>query len=225
MGTLFITATPIGNLEDITLRALRILKESDAIICENTRVTHKLLSAYGIKKPMLHYTEHASLKTYEHIFSLLREGKSLSFVTDAGTPGISDPGAMLVAKVRIALPSVKIIPIPGASALTAAISLSGVIDPDFLFLGFLPHKKGRETLFKEICRSERTVIFYESPHRILKALSSLHKECGERKVHIARELTKMFEEHMSGTASMLIKEFETHPVKVKGEFVVIVEPA
>lgn len=224
MGTLYIVGTPIGNLEDVTLRALRILKEVDVILCEDTRVTQKLLARHEITaKQLATYNEQESGIIAGKIIRWLEEGKSVALVSDAGTPGISDPGSMLVQKVREALPEIKIESVPGPSALTAALSIAGVPTHDFVFLGFLPHKKGRETLFKEIAASERTVIFYESPHRVLKALESLMKFAPVKKVTIARELTKIHEEIKTGTSVELLEFFQTNPEKVRGEIVVIVE--
>ncbi len=223
MATLFVVGTPIGHLEDVTLRALRILKEADVILCEDTRVTKRLLERHAIaNKQLTTYNEQQSGVTAEKIIKWLEEGKNVALVSDAGTPGISDPGTILVQKVREALPEVKIESVPGPSALTAALSIAGVPAHDFVFLGFLPHKKGRETLFKEIAASERAMIFYESPHRILKALESLVKFAPEKKVTIARELTKIHEEIKSGSAEKLSEFFKTNPEKVRGEFVVIV---
>src|SRR3989344_5796773 len=176
MATLYIVGTPIGNLEDVTLRALRILKEADVILCEDKRVTKRLLDKYEIAgRELATYNEQQSGVASGKIIGWLEEGKNVALVTDAGTPGISDPGSMLVQKVREVLPDAKIESVPGPSALTGALSIAGVPVHDFVFLGFLPHKKGRETLFKEIAMSERTVVFYESPHRILKTLESLEK--------------------------------------------------
>ncbi len=226
--TLYIVATPIGNLEDITLRALRILGEVDLVLCEDTRVTKKLLDKYEIKTPTMSYHCHSKLSKVEKIFSLLEEGKNLALVSDAGTPTISDPGVLLVQQIREKFgDAVQIIPIPGASALITALSASGAHSSDFLFLGFLPHKKGRETLFKEIADSKRTVVFYESPHRILKALQSLSEYLvarppNTRKITIARELTKIHEQIISGSAEELLKYFTDNSDKVRGEFVVIV---
>lgn len=234
MPTLYIIATPIGNLEDITLRAIRVLGEVDAILCEDTRVTAKLLQKYEIKKPLISYHAHSKLSKTEKIFALLEEGKNLALVSDAGTPCISDPGVMLIAEVRDRMSrrnlagearfrlDIQIVPIPGPSALISALSASGLPSSEFLFLGFLPHKKGRETLFKEIAESKRTVAFYESPHRILKTLASLEKFAPEKKVVIARELTKIYEEFISGTASEILAHFELHQDTVRGEFVVMV---
>lgn len=230
MATLYVVATPIGNLEDITLRAMRILKEVDLVLCEDTRVTRKLLSHYDIhtKTESLHAnSDESKLKKYA---DLLIEGKNIAMVTDAGTPAISDPGSFFVQTVREeakkAEAEVNIVAVPGASALVASLSISGLPIADFTFLGFLPHKKGRETLFKEIAASERAVVFYESPHRILKTLESLQKHFKEAEtekiVCIAREITKMFEETVQGTPTELLAFFESHPDKVRGEFVVIV---
>jgi 16S rRNA (cytidine1402-2'-O)-methyltransferase len=223
MSTLYVIGTPIGNLEDVTLRALRILKEVDVILCEDTRMTKRLLDKYEIVgKQLTTYNEEKSGLRIEKVAALLEEGKNLALVSDAGTPGISDPGSYLVEKVRELLPDVKIESVPGPSALTAALSIAGVPVHDFTFLGFLPHKKGRETLFKEIAVSERANVFYESPHRILKTLESLVKFAPNKKVIIARELTKIHEQIISGTAAELLLYFETNSDKVRGEFVVIV---
>ena len=223
MATLFIVGTPIGNLEDVTLRALRVLKEVDVILCEDTRVTKRLLEKYAIAdKQLTTYNEQQSGINATKVIGLLEEGKNVALVSDAGTPGISDPGSMLVQKVREALPDIKIESVPGPSALTAALSIAGVPVHDFVFLGFLPHKKGRETLFKEIATSERTMIFYESPHRVLNALESLVKFSPDKKVTIARELTKIHEEIVSETLAELLVFFKTNPEKGRGEVVVIV---
>ena len=220
--TLYVVATPIGNLEDITLRALRILKECDRILCEDTRMTKKLLSHYDIHVPTSSFHSHSSEASIEKTLELFREGKSCALVTDAGTPGISDPGSLLVAKVRAELPDVLVVPIPGPSAVIAALSASGIPSSDFLFLGFLPHKKGRETLFKEIGASERPVVFYESPHRVEKALISLVAHAPAKKVVIMREITKIFEQCVSGTPEEVSAYFAAHQDKVRGEFVIIV---
>lgn len=224
MATLYIVATPIGNLEDITLRALRVLKEVDLILCEDTRTTRILLQKYGIKTPTASYHTHSTLAKAEKIFELLQGGKNLALVSDAGTPTISDPGVLLVRQIKEKFGNeASIVPIPGPSALITALSASGVSSAEFLFLGFLPHKKGRETLFKEIAVCKRTVVFYESSHRILKALISLDVHLGERrKIILARELTKVYEEFLEGTASELILILEKTAKKQKGEFVVII---
>ncbi|MES3005361.1 MAG: 16S rRNA (cytidine(1402)-2'-O)-methyltransferase [Patescibacteria group bacterium] len=229
MGTLYIVATPIGNLEDITLRALRILKEVDVVLCEDTRVTKKLLSHYDIHVLTQSFHAHSTLSKVDQIIEMLKEGKNLALVTDAGTPAISDPGSILVSKVREELGNeAKVVAIPGPSALTAALSIVGIPGGDFIFLGFLPHKKGRETLFKEMAATERAVVFYESPHRILKTLASLREfvsvEQPLRKISIARELSKIYEEVLQGSPEELLKTFETFPEKERGEFVVILWP-
>lgn len=225
MPTLYIIATPIGNLEDITLRAVRVLREVDVVLCEDTRVTKKLLDKYEIKTPTMSYHSHSTLSKVEKVFELLEGGKNLALVSDAGTPTISDPGVLLVSQIKEKFSNdVKIVPIPGPSAVVSALSVSGLPSSDFLFLGFLPHKKGRETLFKEIANSKRTVAFYESPHRIIKTLRSLATILGDtRKVVVARELTKIYEEIVSGTPVEIISYFQKNEDKTKGEFVVIVE--
>lgn len=222
MSKFYVVATPIGNMGDITLRALYVLKSVDLILCEDTRETKKILNKYGIVKDTMSYHAQSKLTKVDKIFELLKEGKDLALVSDAGTPGISDPGAMLVSKIKNDLPNIQVIPIPGASAVIAALSASGLPTHEFTFLGFLPHKKGRETLFKEIASSKRTMVFYESPHRILKTLESLIKFCPDKKVCLARELTKIYEEFKTGTASELLEYLKKNPVKQKGEFTVII---
>ena len=225
MATLYVIGTPIGNLEDITLRALRVLKEVDLVLCEDTRVTKRLLDKYEIGTPTLSYHAQSKLSKVDKIFELLEEGKNLALVSDAGTPCISDPGVLLVSQVLEKFGStVSIVPIPGPSALVTALSAAGISVADFVFLGFIPHKKGRETLFKEIATSKRVTVFYESPHRIEKAFESLEKFCGpERKVIVARELTKIYEEFVRGSVAKVRSFFSANKDKVRGEFVVIVE--
>ena len=223
IGTLYIVATPIGNLEDITLRALRILKEVDSILCEDTRTTRVLLNKYDIKTKTMSYNAHATEESV--IIKMLGEGKDLALVSDAGTPTISDPGVMLVANVKKEFgEDVKVVPIPGPSALIAALSASGISSAEFTFLGFLPHKKGRETLFKEISNSKRVVVFYESTHRIMKTLLSLVEYAPTFKVVIGREITKQFEEFVEGNPEQVLSYFTINNDKHRGEFVVIVEP-
>jgi 16S rRNA (cytidine1402-2'-O)-methyltransferase len=226
MANLYIVATPIGNLEDISLRALRILKEVDLILCEDTRVTKKLLDRYQIKKPLLSYHQHSKLQKIEEIISLLKEGKNLALVSDSGTPGISDPGNKLVNEVvKWLSDQVKIIPIPGPSALTCAASVSGFPMDKFLFLGFLPKKKKRKEVLKEIVDSKYPVIFYESPYRILKTLNELKNTMSSEQrtrsnIVVARELTKKFETIYRGKIDEVIEKIKND--KTKGEFVVIV---
>lgn len=226
MATLFIIGTPIGNLEDITLRALRVLKEVDLVLCEDTRVTKRLLSKYEIDTPTMSYHAQSKLAKVDKILTLLEEGKNLALVSDAGTPCISDPGMLLVSQVLEKFSGeVSVVPIPGPSALVTALSAAGISVADFTFLGFLPHKKGRETLFKEIADSKRVMAFYESPHRIEKALESIEKFCGaERHIIVARELTKIYEEFARGTVEEARAHFAKNPDRVRGEFVVIIGP-
>lgn len=221
---LYVVATPIGNLEDITLRALRVLKESDVILCEDTRVTKKLLIHYGIATPTLSYHTHSGDAKYEKVFSFLEDGKMVSLVSDAGTPTISDPGARLVAKIREQFgDTVSIEAIPGPSAVVAALSVAGVHADTFTFLGFPPHKKGRETFFTTLATYEHTVVFYESPHRVMKALYALRDRLEPAKsVTVVREITKVFEEVVSGTLDEVCDHFEAHTDTVKGEFVIII---
>jgi 16S rRNA (cytidine1402-2'-O)-methyltransferase len=211
-------------LEDITLRAVRVLKEVDMILCEDTRTTAKLLQKYDIRTPTLSYHSHSKLAKVEKIFELFEDGKNVALVSDAGTPTISDPGVLLVRQVKKYFnDEVRVVPIPGPSAVITALSASGVSSAEFLFLGFLPNKKGRETLFKEITGTKRAVVFYESPHRILKTLESLKTHTPTRHIVLARELTKIHEEFLAGTAAEIISILESDPQKQRGEFVVIVE--
>ncbi len=225
IGTLYIVATPIGNLEDMTLRAIRILKEVDVILCEDTRTTGKLLSKYEIKNKTISYHAHSTKNKENQIIELLREGKNLALVSDAGTPCVSDPGVMLVDSVYEEFgDEARVLPIPGASALVSAISASGISTANFTFLGFLPHKKGRETIFNKINESDYACVFYESTHRLLKTLSSLSEILDtKRKVVIAREITKKFEEIKRGSAKELLDFFTNNTQKQKGEFVIIVD--
>lgn len=240
MSALYIIGTPIGNLEDLSFRALRILKEVDLILCEDTRVTKKLLDNYGIKAQALSYHQHSKLKKVEEIIQLLKEGKNLALVSDAGTPGISDPGNKLVEEVInrsvgelcSSPPSagaqvrdeVKVIPIPGPSAVTAAASISGFPMDKFIFMGFPPTKRKRKKFFEEMINSKYPVIFYESPYRIMKTLKELSSFVGDREIVVCRELTKKFETTYRGTIKEVIEKI--NPLaggKIKGEFVAIVE--
>ena len=230
-GTLSIVATPIGNLEDITLRALRTFKECDVIYAEDTRVISKLLARYEIKKPLQRLDAATELKKAGEIIARLEAGERVVFVSDAGTPGISDPGARLVQAVRRSCEALReagqesctIEAIPGPSALTAALSIAGVDATEFTFLGFLPHKKGRHTALKKIGESEIPVVLYESPHRILKLLKELVSAAPQSRVTVARELTKMYEEIITGIPADIAKQLEEKK-SARGEFVVIVEP-
>lgn len=222
-GKLSVVATPIGNLEDITLRALRTLKECDVIYAEDTRVISKLLARYEIKKPLQRMDAATELKKSDEIASRLENGEHVVLVSDAGTPGISDPGARLVRYIRLQSPNIVIEAIPGPSALTAALSIAGMDSAGFTFLGFLPHKKGRQTALSKIMESDIPVVLYESPHRIVKLLKELETLHASRVV-IARELTKVHEEVISGSIEEVQEYFATHPGAVRGEFAVIVVP-
>jgi len=230
MANLYITATPIGNLEDITFRALRILKEVDFVLCEDTRVTRKLLEKYEIKTPTVSYHSFSGKYKVDKILDLLEQGKNLALVSDAGTPTISDPGFQLVAEVKEKMGGkIKIISIPGPSAVVSALSVSGLPADQFLFLGFLPHKKGKQTLLKEIVNSKRTAVFYESPHRVMKTLELLKNQLEEvnqdktRKIAVVKELTKIYEEVISGTTLEVLQFLKENPTKVKGEFVFVIQ--
>ena len=227
MAKLYIISTPIGNLEDISKRALRILSEVDLILCEDTRVTKKLLSHYNIKTQTLSYHQHSKLKKVNHITQLLKEGKNLALASDAGTPGISDPGNKLISTITTGPGlEVKIIPIPGPSAVTAAASISGFPMDSFLFLGFPPAKRKRNKFFEKIIKSKHPIIFYESPYRILKTLNELSEIMKQynneaMQVVVCRELTKKFETIYRGKIKEVIEKIEKD--KIKGEFTVIVK--
>ena len=224
MANLFIIATPIGNLEDISLRALRILKEVDIILCEDTRVTRKLLLRYDIKVPVLSYHQHSQLKKMNHIADLLEKGKDLALVSDSGTPGISDPGNKLIEFLVKKDINLTIIPIPGSSAAITAASISGFPMDKFTFLGFPPHKKKRNKFFGELLEIKHPVVFYESPHRIIKTLNEINDKSQEMNLNsqvvVCRELTKKFETIYRGTIDEVIKKIKDD--KIKGEFTVII---
>lgn len=218
-GILYIVATPIGNLKDITLRALEILKEVDLILCEDTRQTIKLLNHYNISKPLISYFQHSKISKIDYIVEQLKAGKKIALVTDAGTPGISDPGGKLVEIIITRLPSCQIVPIPGPSALITALSASGFPSDKFVFMGFPPVKKGRERFFKKLAEAEYIAVIYESSHRILKTLGQLSKTS---QIVLARELTKKFETIYRGTADEITKILQSSKNNLKGEFVVVV---
>lgn len=221
-GKLSIIATPIGNLGDLTFRALWNLKEASVIYAEDTRVISKLLSHYGLRKSVFRLDAATEDKKAKEIAQRLESREHVAYVTDAGTPGISDPGSRLVAHIRENVPDALIDAIPGPSALTAALSIAGIDATQFTFLGFPPHKKGRQTFVKKIAASDIPVILYESPHRILKLLRELDK-AGVKRVSIGRELTKLHEEVISGMPAAVAKDLEKRKA-VRGEFVVIIEP-
>jgi len=218
-GTLYVVATPLGNLEDITLRALRILKEVALVACEDTRRTRILLTHFGIQVPVTSYFEHNKLSKGARLIETLENGQSVALVTDAGTPGISDPGFLLVKQAREA--GVPVVPVPGPSAVVTALSAAGVPADRFVFDGFLPVKPGRRVHRLEALRElEMTVVCYESPHRILAALDAIAQVFGQREIVVAREMTKQFEEIVRGPAATLRARFEAGPVR--GEFTVII---
>ncbi len=222
MGNLYIVATPIGNLKDITLRAIEILKSVDLVLAEDTRVAKKLLNCFDISKPVWRYDEYAPESFYEKIKEVLAEGENIALVTDAGTPAIADPGSKLTSFIQKEMPEVKIIPIPGPSALIAAFSAAGVNAAQFTFLGYPPHKKGRQTFFRGLKEIKiRPFVFYESPHRVEKTFKSLGENFGsDTEIIVARELTKIHEEIWRGTAKTALTYFQGE--KKKGEFVIIV---
>jgi len=218
-GKLFIVATPIGNLGDITLRALETLKTVDFILCEDTRVTKNLLDHFQIKKPLISYHQHSDARKVNEIKDILSQGKNLALVTDAGTPGISDPGNQLIYDLRFKILDLEIIPIPGASAIIAALSISGFPTDKFIFMGFPPPKNKRQKFFKEVAENKYTTVFYESNHRIKKCLNELMLVLPtDQKIVVCRELTKKFESIYRGTIEEILKM----AIKEKGEFVVII---
>ncbi len=221
-GILYIVATPIGNLNDITYRAIEALKSADLILCEDTRVAQKLLARFEIKKPLQSYHQHSALQKTEHIIGFLREGKTISLVSDAGTPGISDPGNQLVAAAALE-EGVKIIPVPGANAAIAALSVSGFATDRFVFLGFPPAKNKRKKYFEEVLSCDKAAVFYESNFRILKTLSELDELNPDksRQIVVCRELTKTFETIYRGTIAQVLVKIEKDPLK--GEFVAVLE--
>ena len=221
-GTLYLVATPIGNLEDITLRALRTLKECDLVAAEDTRRTGLLLRHFGISKPLLSYFKFSEAKRSEEILARLGRGEKIALVTDAGSPGISDPGERVV-KAAIAA-GFRVEPVPGPSALVAALTASGLPAGEFHFIGFLPHKSGQRMRKLEKLRNfDGTLILYESPYRIEKLLGELSEAFGSRTVVLARELTKKFEEFLRGTPTELLALVQKR--KAKGEFVVLIDTA
>jgi 16S rRNA (cytidine1402-2'-O)-methyltransferase len=217
---LYLVPTPIGNLKDITLRALEVLKEVDLILAEDTRTSSHLLNHYQVIKPLSPYHQHNEHKVLHHLVSQLLEGKKMALVTDAGTPGISDPAFLLVREcIKV---GVKVECLPGATAFVPALVNSGIPSNRFVFEGFLPVKKGRQTLFKELAEEERTMIFYESPLRLTKTLEEMIGYFGkERLCSVSRELTKLFEENKRGSLLEVCNYFKEKTVK--GEVVIVVE--
>jgi 16S rRNA (cytidine1402-2'-O)-methyltransferase len=221
-GKLYIVPTPIGNLEDITLRAIRILKEVDAILAEDTRQSQKLLAHLGISKPLIAYHKFNERKSEENLIQRIKSGQTLALVSDGGTPVVSDPGHVIIQSCLAEGIAVECL--PGPTAFVPALVNSGISAESFVFEGFLPHKKGRETQMKKIATEPRTIILYESPYRIVKLLEEIIKFCGEnRKVSLSRELSKFYEETVRGTAKEALEHFKIKDPK--GEFVVVIEGA
>jgi len=244
-GTLYVVATPIGNLKDITLRALEIFKSVDMVACEDTRVGGFLLHHFEIKKPLVSYFQHSKMTKIDYIIDELKNGKNIALITDAGTPGISDPGQALIQKIRdidhLSLPishlnekssndklmnnekcKIPIIPIPGVTALAAAVSVSGMVEKSFYFAGFLPKKKGRQTEFKFYKTLDCPIVVYESAMRLEKTLLDIQNFLGEEtEVFISREITKMHEEYWGGNVSEIISDLKNH--QMKGELVLIIK--
>jgi 16S rRNA (cytidine1402-2'-O)-methyltransferase len=219
-GILYIVATPIGNLEDITLRALRILREVDRIACEDTRQTRKLLDRHGISKPMVSYHEHNEQARAEELLRDLEAGRNIALVSDAGTPLIADPGYRLVAQAREH--GVTVSPIPGASAIVTALSASGLPTDSFYFGGFLPAKKTqRRKTLEELKDNPATLVFYEAPHRIIEALEDIAEVLGPRRVTLGREITKIHEEFLVGEVSQLLEDLANR-LSIKGEFTLMI---
>lgn len=217
---LYLIPSPIGNLGDITYRAVDVLKQADGILCEDTRTSFVLLKHYGIQKSLTPYHQHNEHKVLNHLIEQLKAGKTYALITDAGTPGISDPGFLLVREcIKNDIP---VECLPGATAFVPALVQSGIPSNRFVFEGFLPLKKGRQTMMKVLTEEERTIILYESPHRLVKTLQELTEYLGpERQAAVCRELTKMFEETRKGPLSELAEHYTSHPPK--GEIVIIIE--
>lgn len=219
-GTLYIVSTPIGNLEDITLRALRILKEVDVIAAEDTRHSLKLLNHYGISKPLISYWGEREKAKSEEVLERLRSGQSVALISDAGTPGISDPGAVLI-KMTLEK-GFSVISIPGPSALIAALSISGLTTREFTFIGFLPPKKSqRQKVLRDLSLEPRTLVFYEAPHRILETLTDIEEIFSERRAAVLKEITKIHEELLRGSISEILSKLEK--TTIAGEYVIVVE--
>ncbi len=219
MGKLFLVPTPIGNLEDITLRAIRILKEADLILCEDTRTSSKLLNHYGVSTPMQSHHMHNEHRSVEGLIRKLKEGASLALISDAGTPGISDPGFLLTRECIAN--GIEVECLPGATAFTPALVASGMPSDRFVFEGFLPPKKGRQTRLEQLADESRTMLFYESPHKLLKTLTQFVTVFGaDRSIAVSRELTKLYEETRRGTTTEVLEYYSSHPVR--GEIVIVV---
>jgi len=217
-GTLYIVSTPIGNLEDISLRALGVLRGADLIAAEDTRTTGNLLRHYEIRKPMVSYFSQNESRRVPELIEKLEGGLSIAVVSDAGTPGISDPATRLIAAAIAA--AVPVVAVPGATAFLPALIVSGLPIGSFVYEGFLPLKKGRNTALAGLAHEDRTIVLYESPHRLLRTLADLKAAFGDRQISVAREITKKFEEVVRGTISEAIAHFTDH--RIRGEFVLVV---
>jgi 16S rRNA (cytidine1402-2'-O)-methyltransferase len=221
-GKLYIVATPIGNKNDITLRAISTLKEVDIIAAEDTRVASKLLTLLELpKKHIISINEFATEENIKYILDFIKDGKNVAYVSDAGTPGISDPGAVLVSSAR--REEIEIVPIPGASATTTALSVSGLRESPFLFYGFLPHKKGRKKILSELLDIKQNIVLYESVHRFTKLLDELIDINKDMEIVVCRELTKMYEDIKVDTVENVNSFYKENISKLKGEFVVIIK--
>jgi 16S rRNA (cytidine1402-2'-O)-methyltransferase len=224
MAKIFIIATPIGNLSDITFRAVESLKKVEAVFSENPRTTKNLLNHYDIKNNLYTYNQHSSDKVVDKIFSFLKEGKDIALVSEAGTPGISDPGSKIVSQIRESDLEAEIVPIPGPSALSTLLSVSGLGNDRFLFLGFLPNRKGRQKILNKIIDSSYSVVLYESKHRFIKLLNELiDRKLNDRELIVGRELTKINESIYVDTVENLLNYFQKNIIKQKGEFTVIIK--
>jgi 16S rRNA (cytidine1402-2'-O)-methyltransferase len=220
-GTLYLIATPIGNLADMTYRAVETIRGLDVLFCEDTRTTMRLLERYDLSVPLDSYREEAHAAKTARVLELLAAGKSVGLVSEAGTPAVSDPGGRLVAAVIEQMPDAKLVPIPGASAVAALVSVCGFPGTEFLFLGFPPHKKGRQTFIREALDAPRTVILYESPHRIMKLLETVAELEPTRRLCVGRELTKVYETLYRGTATEVMAALKA--TSEKGEYSVAIE--
>lgn len=224
-GKLYVVATPIGNLGDITYRAVEVLKMVDIVLCEDTRVSKKLFDHYNIENKMLSYNSHSSIKKHQDIVGMLNDGKNIAIISDAGTPGISDPGSLIIDIIRRDYFDIEILPVPGPTAVVSLLSISGFTGNEFTFLGFVPNKKGKDTFLKKIEDYKHTVLFYESCHRILKTLEDLNILYNEtHQVFIGREMTKKFETYLYGDFKRVLEEIKKNKYNQKGEFVVLLKP-
>jgi len=222
-GTLYLVSTPIGNLEDITLRALKVLKEADVIAAEDTRHSLKLLTHFGLKKTLISYWSEREKIRAEEIIGRLKEGENVALISDAGTPGISDPGSVIVR--RAIEEGMQVVPIPGPSALLAGLSVSGLSTEEFTYVGFLPPRKGeRMKALMELALEPRTLVFYEAPHRLLETLSVMEEVLGaDRNAAVLKELTKMHEESLRGTIMEILERLSEEEKGLAGEYVIVVE--